>query len=94
MADYSFSRFNSEDFEHFIQSLSKKILGNGTITFGDGPDGGREATFNGVGSFPNLTEKWSGYWVIQAKYRSRAEEKGDDYTWVKKISKMKWKNLK
>ncbi|MEI2397929.1 NACHT domain-containing protein, partial [Paenibacillus phytohabitans] len=84
MGDYDFNRFNSRDFEHFIQALSKKILGNGTLTFGDGPDGGREAIFNGNAPFPSANDQWNGYWVIQAKYKNRTEEGVDDFSWVKK----------
>ncbi len=40
---------------------------------GDGPDGGREATYSGrVRWAPDdHTADWSGYVVIQAKFRSR-----------------------
>lgn len=82
MADYSFSRFNPRDFEHFIQSLTREILGNGTIVFGDGPDGGREATFNGTCPFPSVIDNWSGYWVIQAKYKNRSNSE-TDFNWIK-----------
>jgi hypothetical protein len=44
MANYDLDRLGDKEFEHLIQALLKKIIGAGTITFGDGPDGGREAT--------------------------------------------------
>ncbi|WP_339158190.1 hypothetical protein MKX50_01320 [Paenibacillus sp. FSL W8-0186] len=83
MGDYSFSRFNSRDFEHFIQALTRKIMGNGTIIFGDGPDGGREATFEGSCPFPSATDNWSGYWVVQAKYKNRTDDESD-FSWLKR----------
>lgn len=82
MGDYSFERFNSRDFEHMIQALSRKVLGNGTIIFGDGPDGQREATFEGKCIFPSEAEQWDGYWVVQAKFKY-ANEKDDDYIWLR-----------
>ncbi|MCR2805410.1 NACHT domain-containing protein [Paenibacillus soyae] len=82
MSDYSFIRFNSRDFEHMIQSLTKSIFGNGSIIFGDGPDGGREATFDGECRFPSDTNRWSGYWIIQAKFKNKTDN-DNDYLWVK-----------
>jgi hypothetical protein len=38
---YELNRLNPNEFEDLIQSLLKKIIGQGTITFGSGPDGGR-----------------------------------------------------
>jgi hypothetical protein len=57
-------------------------LGNGLITFGDGPDGGREAAFEGEAPFPGEKECWEGKWIIQAKFKTRDEDK-DDFNWVK-----------
>lgn len=82
MGDYSFDRFNPRDFEHMVQAISRKILGNGTIIFGDGPDGQREATFDGKCPFPSETEQWDGYWVVQAKFKQSCD-KDDDYTWLR-----------
>lgn len=46
--NYDLNGLNPIEFEHLIQSLLKKIIGQGTITFGQGPDGGREATYEGT----------------------------------------------
>lgn len=81
--DYRFDRMNSRDFEHMIQALTQKILGSSSIIFGDGPDGGREATFNGKAKYPNAIESWEGYWVVQAKYKAK-NDSSDDYNWLKK----------
>jgi hypothetical protein len=40
--EYNFYSLNPRTFEQLIQSLARNLLGNGTITFGDGPDGGRD----------------------------------------------------
>jgi hypothetical protein len=72
MSDYDFSGLSSRSFEQMIQALSLKILGPGVIIFGDGPDGGREATYQGcLKSYPAEKECWGGYIVIQAKFCQR-----------------------
>ncbi|MED0670396.1 hypothetical protein P4S95_09215 [Aneurinibacillus aneurinilyticus] len=81
--DYDFHRLNTRDFEHLIQSLCKKLIGNSSITFGDGPDGGREATYTGSAPFPSDSDNWDGYWVAQAKFKQRNEH-DDNFLWVKK----------
>lgn len=44
---YDLSRLGNDRFEHMVQALSIGLLGPGVTIFGAGPDGGREATFNG-----------------------------------------------
>jgi hypothetical protein len=65
--DYNFNSLTPGTFEHLVQSLSRKILGNGLITFGDGPDGGREATFDGEAPSPCEKKCWKREWVIQGR---------------------------
>jgi len=77
---YNLNSLNPIDFEGLIQAFSQKLLGNGAIIFGDGPDGGREATFEGRASFPSELESWDGNWLVQAKYKSNG---GKDFPWVK-----------
>jgi hypothetical protein len=81
--NYTFNHLSPDIFENLIQSLSRKILGNSTLTFGAGPDGGREATFEGMAPFPSEKECWQGKWIIQAKFRNRPDSK-TDFNWVKK----------
>jgi hypothetical protein len=72
MSDYDFSGLCPRSFEHMVQALSFNILGPGLVVFGDGPDGGREATFTGkTGRFPSAGACWDGYVVVQAKFRQR-----------------------
>lgn len=68
MTRYELNRLGSYEFEHLVQSLAKEVIGNGTITFGAGPDGGREAEFEGKAPYPSKNEQWDGTWIIQAKY--------------------------
>jgi len=82
MPDYDLSGLSSRSFEQLIQSLAAKILGPGIIVFGDGPDGGREATFNGQVPFPSSNEPWNGYLVVQAKFRQRPKGDSRDAGWL------------
>ncbi|GAB7520886.1 NACHT domain-containing protein [Rhodococcus sp. no. 34] len=68
MPRYELNRLGSSEFEGLVQALIKEVIGNGSITFGVGPDGGREATFSGKAPYPSDTENWDGTWIFQAKY--------------------------
>lgn len=46
--DYDLNRLGPREFEHLVQALALKHLGNGVQVFGDGPDGSREAAFDGT----------------------------------------------
>lgn len=87
--DYDFSRLSTRSFEQLIQALSFRVLGSGITIFGDGPDGGREATFEGAIPFPSSGDPfdngfWDGYGVIQAKFKQRPEGTGKDTDWALK----------
>lgn len=85
MPDYDFSGLCSRSFEHLVQALALKILGPNVTVFGDGPDGGREATFDGAVNYPSDRERWKGYGVIQAKFRQRpAHDATKDGQWALK----------
>jgi len=71
---YNFFGFSPEAFEQFARALALKIFGDGVKVFGNGPDGGREATFDGKVSYPfHLATQWNGYGVIQAKCKEKQE---------------------
>ena len=82
MPDYDLSRLSSRSFEHLIQSLAIRLLGPSIVVFGDGPDGGREATFEGKVPFPTPVDGWAGYGVVQAKYRQRPGDTKQDGNWA------------
>jgi hypothetical protein len=69
--DYDLTRLGDREFEHLTQALALQVLGTGVSVFGDGPDGGREATFEGRTRFPEPGEHWDGYGVVQAKFKRR-----------------------
>jgi hypothetical protein len=71
MADYRLDGLNPRDFEHLVQALAKKEIAAGVTPFGDGPDGGREAAFEGPMSYPTKPAPWNGYLVVQCKFNLR-----------------------
>ncbi|RYY87449.1 MAG: hypothetical protein EOO15_11850 [Chitinophagaceae bacterium] len=92
---YELNKLNSTEFEHLSQSIAKKILGNGTISFTDGPDGGREATFTGKAPFPSLNESWDGLWYIQAKFKnSLTPNAAKDLAWLEGQITSEFRKLK
>jgi hypothetical protein len=66
------------------QALSAYVLGPGIEAFGSGPDGGREATFDGRAQYPSLTDPWDGFVVLQAKFKERLLGTGADTTWLRR----------
>ena len=82
MPDYALNRLSSRSFEHLVQSLAVKILGAGITIFGDGPDGGREATFEGKVLYPSGADPWDGYGVVQVKFLQRPSGTRKDGDWA------------
>ena len=82
MSDYNLSQLSSRSFEHLLQALAAKVLGPGVGIFGDGPDGGREATFHGKVPYPFVDDSWDGYGVLQAKFRQRPRNVTNDGSWA------------
>jgi hypothetical protein len=71
-------------FEEMIQSLIQNEFGIGGTIFGTGKDGGREYTYEGDAkpSFLNEEDNWTGYWVIQAKYKMPNTKETDNLRWL------------
>ncbi len=74
--------FNRQPFEQFVQAVATHVIGPGIIIYGDGPDGGREATFEGEIPFPHDTDRWNGYGVVQAKCKAKTEGTQKDQQWA------------
>lgn len=82
MGDYDLSGLNTRSFEQLIQAITVKVFGPNIIIFGDGPDGGREATFEGTVPYPSKEQAWNGYGVIQAKFLQRPLGAPMDGAWA------------
>src|ERR1700752_562695 len=66
--DYDLNGLNPRDFEHLVQALGIKAIAAGLTPFGDGPEGAREASYNGKMAYPSAADPWNGYLVVQAKF--------------------------
>jgi hypothetical protein len=84
MADYDLSGLSTRSFEQLIQAIAAKVIGPGVVIFGDGPDGGREATFEGSVPYPDKDNGWQGYGIVQAKFRQRPQGPKKDGEWALK----------
>ncbi len=71
MPSYNLDGLSTDSFEHLIQALFLKVVGPGGIVFGSGPDGAREATFEGKMDYPSRRKPWKGYLVVQAKFLAK-----------------------
>ncbi|HEU4943824.1 MAG TPA: hypothetical protein VFT10_01540, partial [Solirubrobacterales bacterium] len=80
--DYDLSRLNSRSFEQLVQALSTKVIAPGMVSFGDGPDGGRDAGYVGAVPYPSQAEPWDGVIVVQAKFRQRTQGTKVDTAWA------------
>lgn len=79
---YDLSRFSTQSFERFAQSLAVAQFGAGTQIYGAGPDGGREATFEGQFRDVGDQNTYDGYVVVQAKYRKILRSTQEDLNWL------------
>src|SRR4051812_24782684 len=78
--------FSPDSFEQFVRALAILVFGPAVKAFGNGPDGGREAVFRGKVPYPSPdAEQWSGYGVIQAKYKEKPESTQRDQAWALKL---------
>src|ERR1044072_7188260 len=82
MTDYNLAGLNTRSFEQLIKAIAVKVLGPDIIIFGGGPDGGREATFEGPVPYPSKEQAWNGYGVVQAKFLQRPLGAPKDGEWA------------
>jgi hypothetical protein len=66
---YPFEDLDDSQFERLVVQCARKLFGSGVQAFSTGPDGGRDALFNGTAEkFPSEASPWTGITVIQAKH--------------------------
>ncbi|WP_229075024.1 NACHT domain-containing NTPase [Actinoplanes sp. DH11] len=87
MPDYDLNRLGSRAFEQIIVALGRLELGPGVQVFGDGPDGGREATFDGTINWSSTSvggdTTWIGYTIIQSKFQVKPKaQPHDNAVWL------------
>jgi len=94
MPDYDLNRLNTRSFEQLVQALAVEVIGPGVIVFGDGPDGGREAIFEGAVKCPPTKKEWKGFGVLQAKFRQQLDsEPKKNADWVIQQLKAEFKKF-
>jgi ABC-type oligopeptide transport system ATPase subunit len=71
MPDYKLHGLDPRTFQQLIQALAVKEIAPGVIVYGDGPDGARDAAFQGSMHYPSLAKPWDGHLIIQAKFRQK-----------------------
>jgi hypothetical protein len=81
--DYDLTRLGTREFEHLTQALALAVFGANVEVFGDGPDGGREASYTGILRWSE-NQTWDGYTVVQAKYLARPKSTDVDTVWLLK----------
>ncbi|MGW3312205.1 tetratricopeptide repeat protein [Streptomyces sp. NPDC001073] len=82
MTDYALTHLGPHRFEELSQALALRVLGPSVEVFGEGPDGGREASFSALSGFPAPDDPWTGYGVLQAKFRRRPEDAAKNADWL------------
>ncbi|MFE1595446.1 ABC-three component system protein [Nocardia sp. NPDC058705] len=66
---YPYEDLDDSQFERLVVQCSRKLFGAGVQSFSTGPDGGRDARFEGAAErFPSAASPWTGITVIQAKH--------------------------
>lgn len=73
--------------------MAAHVLGSGILIYGDGPDGAREASYEGTLDFPTPTDKWTGYTVMQAKFRQVPGTPSEDADWLVRQLKEEFKKF-
>ncbi|MGC5344026.1 NACHT domain-containing protein [Streptomyces sp. DT171] len=79
---FDLSTLGPREFENLAQTLALAELGSVLTLFGAGPDGGREATFDGPVTFGVDGPLIEGYGVLQAKYCESTTTPQKDATWL------------
>ena len=100
MRKFPLHNLNEDDFESLIILICNKILGEGTMLFAKGKDGGKDGRFTGKAKyFPSESQPWEGNIIIQAKHTSKENASCSDSDFSKtliaeipKIEKLKQNN--
>lgn len=86
MRDYHLHELSTQEFEALVIHICQKLLGIGTISFSEGPDGGRDGKFEGTSNqYPSVASPWSGKFIIQAKKTNNPNSSCSDADFKTKI---------
>lgn len=74
---------DSNAFERMVRALAFAQMGGGGTVFSSGPDGARDFVYDGI--IPGFEGRaWSGYLVLQAKFKERPLGGAPDVAWLEK----------
>jgi len=86
MPRFPIHQLHDTEFENLVTLICHHILGAGVTSFAPGPDGGKDAKFEGTAvSFPSTADPASGKFIIQAKHTSNPVASCSDYDFETKI---------
>jgi hypothetical protein len=67
MPNYNLFGLEPKTFQQLVQAIAIAELGPNIVVYGDGSDGGRDASFSGRINYHTGGQFWDGYGVVQAK---------------------------
>ncbi|MFH0130809.1 NACHT domain-containing protein [Variovorax sp. VaC1] len=74
------SRLGAQSFERLIRALCYSQFGPAGLVYSSGADGARDFCFDGeINGYP-----WTGYLVVQAKFKEKLQSPAQDLAWLKK----------
>src|ERR1700733_1803781 len=66
---YAYEDLSPEQLEEVVVHICRQLLGVAVIGFSKGPDGGRDARFNGTAElYPSKASPWIGRVIVQCKH--------------------------
>ncbi|RXJ21490.1 NACHT domain-containing protein [Lelliottia nimipressuralis] len=84
---YDLTQLDSHSFEHLVNFLSLKTLGNGVTGFAAGADGGKDGYLRGRAPYPTDLDSWEGIWFLQSKFH-KPHLSSDSQKWlIKEVAK-------
>jgi len=100
MRTYPLHDLDDQEFQNLVTLICNKILGNATIPFAEGKDGGKDGKFIGKANcYPSDIQPWDGIVIIQAKHTKKENASCSDSDFqnilkkeIPKIQKLKENN--
>lgn len=81
-SDHRCENLSARSFEQMVRALALRIFGPHVTDFADGPDGNREATFDGRVAYCDGASGWAGKGVLQVTFQPVSSHHLDYATWL------------
>lgn len=93
--EFPFHYMDHNEFESLAVDVCSELFGKGVRKFGEGVDGGIDASFEGTAeNFPSNPSPWEGKTVIQVKHTSKEDSTTGESSFIKLIEKEYEKHFK